>query len=108
MPGCTLTDTNVLHGSMAENNHNEMIYLIGLLISRMDGVGRGELKGPFLTIKAKSEREAEEIYNGRVPLTTYYPCNVIARLTKNRTWIKVDECLKENEMNQILVSINKQ
>lgn len=41
MPECALTDTNVLHGSMAENNHNEMIYLIGLLISRLDGVGRG-------------------------------------------------------------------
>ena len=77
-------------------------YLIGLMMCAMDGRGKGELKEPFLIIGADNEKEAEEVYNGYVPLTSYYSCYVIARQESGSTWQSNDYNISQEVLDNIL------
>ena len=72
------------------------------MMCAMDGRGKGELKEPFLIIGADNEKEAEEVYNGYVPLTSYYSCYVIARQESGSTWQSNDYNISQEVLDNIL------
>lgn len=77
-------------------------YLIGLLVCNMSGAGEGEIKGPYLIVGADDERDAEDEYNGRVPLSSYYPSLVLAVREKGKDWQVSDDKLSRHELRKIL------
>ena len=73
-------------------------YLIGLMTCDMSGRGPILIKEPFLIVGADTEDDAEDNYNSLVPLTTYYPCHIMARWSEKSGW---EGCSDHIDMERI-------
>lgn len=65
-------------------------YLFGVLFGGLSGGGELNLSEPYMIISSASETEAEDLYNARVPVTSYYPAHLIA-VRENGSWTKISD-----------------
>lgn len=82
-----------------EWNHK---YLIGLMTCDMSGRGPVHIKEPFLIVGADTEADAEDKYNSLVPLTSYYPCHIIARWNEKDGWQLCSAHMNEKKMLDLI------
>lgn len=90
------------HRNLSENETATMVrWLMGLLTCDMSGHTHSVVRDPFLIIEAGTQIQAEETYNGLVPLTSYYPCHPIA-CRREGGWSLCTDFMSSAELESVI------